>query len=341
MRLIQQALNGQKTNKVPIWIMRQAGRYLPEYMQTRGEAGDFLSLCYNPELACEVTMQPIRRYDFDAAILFSDILVIPHALGQEVRFVQGEGPKLDALTSLEDIEKLDISRIHDHLAPVYETVERIRENLDDEKTLIGFCGAPWTVACYMLEGGGSKEFLKIKDFAFRHEEAFQKLIDILVESSSAYLLKQVEQGANVIQLFDSWAGVLDAQSFQKWVIEPNSQIVKNLRAVHPDLQIIGFARGAGEKVADFAKGTKVNGVGLDTSMDRQWAAREVQGEFCVQGNLDPAIMRAGGKILDEHVISILDDLSDGPFIFNGGHGVIKDTPPEHVARVVELVRNYR
>lgn len=341
MRLIQQALNGQKTNKVPIWIMRQAGRYLPEYMQTRGEAGDFLSLCYNPELACEVTMQPIRRYDFDAAILFSDILVIPHALGQEVRFVQGEGPKLDALTSLEDIEKLDISRIHDHLAPVYETVERIRENLDDEKTLIGFCGAPWTVACYMLEGGGSKEFLKIKDFAFRHEEAFQKLIDILVESSSAYLLKQVEQGANVIQLFDSWAGVLDAQSFQKWVIEPNSQIVKNLRAVHPDLQIIGFARGAGEKVADFAKGTKVNGVGLDTSMDRQWAVREVQGEFCVQGNLDPAIMRAGGKILDEHVISILDDLSDGPFIFNGGHGVIKDTPPEHVARVVELVRNYR
>jgi uroporphyrinogen decarboxylase len=286
-------------------------------------------------------MQPIRRYDFDAAILFSDILVIPHALGQEVRFVQGEGPKLDALKSLDDILRLDQSRLHEHLAPVYETVSRIRENLSDDKTLIGFCGSPWTVACYMLEGGGSKEFLNIKNFAFQQEDAFKKLIDVLVAASSAYLLKQVQQGADVIQLFDSWSGVLDARSFQKWVIEPNAQIVKNLRAQYPDLQVIGFPRGAGEKLRDFADGTGVNGVGLDTSMNRQWAAEKVQGDYCVQGNLDPAIMRAGGKILDDHITCVLDDLSDGPFIFNCGHGVIKDTPPEHVARVVARVKNYK
>ena len=336
-------LNGRKKDRIPIWIMRQAGRYLPEYRELRKDAGGFLSLCYNPDWAAEVTLQPIRRFGFDAAILFSDILVIPHALGQDLTFTPGEGPKLNPIKNAHDVDRLEqeIENIDNTLGPIYQTVKNVRSKLDSEKALIGFAGAPWTVACYMVEGGGSKDFMTVKTFSFAQEKLFQRIIDIVATATIAYLKKQIEAGANAIQIFDSWAGVLDPISFEKWVTKPTQKIVNALKKDHPNIPIIGFARGSGLQLKSYGDQTKVNGLGLDTTIDRNWAASTLQDKYCLQGNLDPMILRVGGQIMEDHIQSILDDLSKGPFVFNCGHGIIKDTPIAHVERLVEIVKNYK
>ncbi len=334
MQKMLSVLEGKNLTPPPIWLMRQAGRYLPEYREIRAQAGDFLSLCFNPEWASEVTLQPIRRYDLDAAIIFSDILVTPYALGQEVRFVAGEGPKLG---------ELNIDKLHykpELLDPVYEALSRTRTALPEDKTLIGFCGAPWTVACYMVEGGSSKDWQKARLMAQTNREAFAALIDQLVEISAHYLCSQIEAGANCVQIFDSWSGALSESEFEKWVIEPTRNIIKSVRAKYPETPIIGFPKGAGAKAQRYVKETGVNAIGLDTSVPLD-QAQDLQ-RFCpVQGNLDPIALLTGGTHLTLEVNRILDSLSDGPMIFNLGHGVIKETSPENVAQVVEMVRNYK
>ena len=324
-------------DKLPWWMMRQAGRYLPEYRELRKEAGSFLDLVYNPKDACEVTMQPIRRYGMSAAILFSDILVIPHALGQQVQFVAGEGPKLSPL----NMQQLGYAKFNQTLSPIYETVSNVRTALSeeghDETALIGFAGAPWTVACYMIEGGGSKTFEKAKTFAYGRTEEFYELLDLLVESTTAYLLGQIKAGAEVIQLFDSWAGLLDEDAFKKFVIQPNKQIIKNLKNEYPDIPVIGFPRGAGTLYHAYVQETGVDGVGIDPSVSTKWAARVLQPHCVVQGNLDPVRLLCGGDHLVMAVEKIVSDLKDGPFIFNLGHGVIKETNPENVAFLKALL----
>ena len=314
----------------PWWMMRQAGRYLPEYRELRSQTGNFLDLVYNPEKACEVTLQPIRRYGMSAAILFSDILVIPDALGQEVTFVVGEGPKLSGL----NIEALNYTNFEDTLSPVYQTVSNVKQALvnegHDQTTLIGFAGAPWTVACYMIEGGGSKTFEKAKTFAYGDTERFYQLQDLLVEATTNYLLGQVRAGAEVIQIFDSWAGLLDEDAFRKFVIQPTKQIIQTLRNEAPDVPIIGFPRGAGTLYLPYVQETGVDGVGIDPSVSTKWAARILQPHCAVQGNLDPVRLLTGGDDLVMAVEKIIADLKDGPFIFNLGHGVIKDTDPQKV-----------
>lgn len=335
------ALNGETLSVPPIWLMRQAGRYLPEYRATRGEAGSFLDLCYNPDLACEVTLQPLRRYDFDAAILFSDILVIPQALGQYLAFKQGEGPQLEAIRDASGLGKLSIEGIHDTLGPVYETVSKLSSAIPSHTALIGFAGAPWTVATYMVEGKGSKDFANIRRFAYGDPEGFAKLIDILVEATTQYLLKQVEAGAECIQLFETWGGVLSETGFKRWVIEPTKQIVANLRAIHPDLPIIGFPRGAGLHLIDFKIQTGVTGVGLDSGVPLNWVAENLQKLGPVQGNLDPMLLITGGDAMFDETKRILDTLGKGPFIFNLGHGITPETPPEHVGQLVDFIRDYK
>lgn len=340
-----QVLNGQDTKKVPCWFMRQAGRYLPEYRALRSEAGGFLNMVYNPENASEITMQPIRRFQMDAAILFSDILVIPQALGQKLEFVAGEGPKLERLCKEEDLKNLDVNNIDQILSPVYETIKRTRQKLVnenfEEKTLIGFAGSPWTVATYMVEGGGSKTYETVKSWAYGDPVSFQKLMDILIASTSHYLIKQIEAGAEAIQLFDSWSGVLDEANFNKWVIEPTTQIVANIRVKYPDTPIIGFPRGAGTMSKIYAEKTDITAIGLDFMMPLDWACDNLQTMLPVQGNLDPITLLTGGKALETAALHILDSLSDKPFIFNLGHGVIKETPPEHVEQLVKIIRNYK
>lgn len=341
-KLINTLKGNNPPSTPPFWLMRQAGRYLPEYREIREQAGSFLDLCYNPSFATEVTMQPIRRYGMDAAILFSDILVTPHALGQDVRFVQGEGPKLEALRGAHDIEKLSMNKFHDVLAPVYETVSCIRKQLDEEgfteTALIGFAGAPWTVACYMIEGGGSKEFAHIKRWAYQDPESFQALMDLLSGASASYIIKQIEAGAEVIQIFDSWAGVLPQKEFEKWVIRPTISIVNTVRAAYPDIPIIGFPRGAGILYEDYARQTAIDGLSLDYSVPLR-QAQELQKILPAQGNLDPMALLAGGEALVNGVRDVLEALAkDGNFIFNLGHGIHKDTPPEHVELLAELIK---
>lgn len=334
MKKILQVLKGEQQSTPPIWLMRQAGRYLPEYMKIREQAGDFLTLCYTPDYASEVTLQPIRRFDFDAAIIFSDILVIPHALGQEVRFEKGEGPRLGTL----DVAKLSFDI--NHLNPVFEALAKTRAVLAADKTLIGFAGAPWTVACYMIEGKGSKDWEKVRNFAYRDEEGFQALISILVEATAEYLIKQVGAGANVLQIFDSWAGVLSEEQYHRWVIAPTAKIVELVKEASPDTPIIGFPRGSGEKIAAYISGTNVDAVSLDTSVS-MIQAKALQNLCPVQGNLDPVALLAGGTSLEKATQKILEELTGGPFIFNLGHGIIKETPPENVSRLVDIVRNFR
>lgn len=335
-------LNGKVVAPPPIWLMRQAGRYLPEYRATRKEAGSFLSLCYNPKLAAEVTLQPIRRYGFDAAILFSDILVIPDALGQPVRFEEGEGPKLEPIREVAGLSRLSTDRIHGHLAPVYETVARLRQDLPAETALIGFCGAPWTVATYMVGGEGSSDQAHARTFAYLDPAGFQSLIDILVEASVEYLSRQVESGANVLQIFDSWAGSLPEGEFARWVIAPTKRIVSGLASRHGNVPVIGFPRGASPRlVARFVAETGVSGVSCDTAMPLADMAEIQKGGVAVQGNLDPLLLVAGGAALDERVDEIIHALSAKPFIFNLGHGIVPQTPPDNVARLVDRVRAYR
>jgi len=333
------ALKGERISSPPVWLMRQAGRYLPEYRELRARKNGFLDMALDPEAACEITLQPIRRFGMDAAILFSDILMIPFALDQDLEFVPGEGPKLGDLPW----QSLDTEKIHVKLNPVYEAVERVREELKrhfPETALIGFAGAPWTVACYMVEGGGSKDFGETKTLAFQNEEQFQALIDVLIESTAAYLGRQIEAGAEAVQIFDSWAGVLDSTGFQKWVIEPNRRVIDKLKQAHPDIPVIGFPRGAGLLYEDFVKTAGVDAIGIDQMIPLGWVARTLQPYAAVQGNLDPFILRAGGAIMEERVRGICHDLSGGAHVFNLGHGVNKETPPEHVSDLIRIIREY-
>ncbi len=333
------ALAGAQPDRPPFWLMRQAGRYLPEYREIRARVGGFLELCYTPELAAEVTFQPIRRFGMDAAILFSDILVVPHALGQPVRFVEGEGPVLDPVRTGAAVAALELPRLHRHLAPVYETVERLHEGLPAETTLIGFAGAPWTLATYMAEGGTSKDFAQVKAFAFRDPAGFGALIDLLVEAVAGYLQRQIAAGAEVVQLFDSWAGVLDERSFERWVIEPTRRIVAALKQQAPDVPVIGFPRGAGYAYDRFVRETGIDAVSLDTTVPLTDALR-LQARCPVQGNLDPVALAVGGAALEREVAAILEGLARGPFAFNLGHGVLPVTPPENVSALATQLRQW-
>ncbi len=332
------ALRGEAITPPPVWLMRQAGRYLPEYRDVRRKAGGFLELCYTPEMAVEVTLQPIRRYGFDAAILFSDILVIPDGLGQPVRFEEGEGPKLDPIRDTAGLAQLSDERMHDRLAPVYETVRRLSQALPQEVTLIGFAGAPWTVATYMVEGGSSRDFAVTRAWSLSDPEGFGRLIDIVTAATADYLCRQIEAGAEAIQLFDSWAGVLPDDAFQRWVIEPNARIVSALKERFPDIPVIGFPRGAGVLYERYIEQTAVDAVSLDTTVPLSWAAERLQPKVTVQGNLDPQVLLAGGAALEHRAREIVATLGHGPFIFNLGHGIIKETPPENVAQLLDIIR---
>lgn len=332
------ALRGESLQPPPLWLMRQAGRYLPEYREIRGNVSGFLELCYTPELAVEVTLQPIRRYGFDAAILFSDILVVPDALGQAVRFEEGEGPKLDPVRDMAGVEALSEAGLHEHLAPVYETVRRLSVELPPEVTLIGFAGAPWTVATYMVEGGSSRDFANARRWGLFDPDGFSRLIELVTQATAAYLCRQVEAGAEVLQIFDSWAGVLSEGEFDRWVIAPTAKIVSTVRARHPDIPIIGFPRGAGVLYERYVVETGVDAVSLDSTVPLDWAARHLQDKVTLQGNLDPLLLLGGGEDMDREIRRILELLGSGPFLFNLGHGIIKETPPDNVARLVEVVR---
>jgi uroporphyrinogen decarboxylase len=332
------ALSGRRVTPAPIWLMRQAGRYLPEYKQLRTQAKNFLDFCFRPELAIEATLQPIRRYGLDAAILFSDILTIPWALGQDVQFLEGEGPKLQAIRSADDLRKLDPCGVVARLSPVYQTVSGVAAALPAETTLIGFAGAPWTVAAYMVEGTSSRDFLIAKTFGMDEAVAFDHLLDILVTSTIEHLSAQITAGAEVVQLFDSWAGVLAEEQFKRWVIAPTKAIVVGLRARHPTIPIIGFPRCAGGSLPLYARETGVTAVGLDTQVPLAWANNVLPSGLPIQGNLDPVALVVGGQVLRDAVRVVLDQAKDRPLIFNLGHGVPMTTPPEHVAQLVELVR---
>lgn len=332
------ALSGQPNSPPPIWLMRQAGRYLPEYREVRSKVASFLDLCRTPELAAEVTLQPLRRFDLDAAIVFSDILIVPYALGQKIEFVEGEGPRLDPIKNGKGLARLDAGSVEPRLAPVYETLERVCAGLPRSLPVIGFCGAPWTVATYMVEGHGSKDQAEARLFAYRERDDFQRLIDLLVETSADYLLNQVNAGASVIQIFDSWAGSLPENEFSRWCIEPTRRIVERLNGSAPDIPIIGFPRGSGPLALRYAKETGVDAIGCDTSLPLGWIRNELQPLLPVQGNLDPLLLVAGGAELDARVKSTLAALGNGPFIFNLGHGIQPDTPIAHVERLIRLVK---
>ncbi|CAA7614032.1 Uroporphyrinogen decarboxylase [Candidatus Terasakiella magnetica] len=335
------ALAGETLTPPPFWLMRQAGRYLPEYRATRAEAGSFLDLCYNPELATEVTLQPLRRYGFDAAILFSDILVIPDALRQQVAFKEGEGPVLTPIRSATDLDGLNISGLHDHLAPVYATVKKLSAAIPATTALIGFAGAPWTVATYMIEGSGSKDFSKAKTMMFGQPELFARLMALLIQATGDYLIRQIDNGAEAIQIFDTWAGALPEDQFERWVIAPTRVLVQRIRAERPGVPVIGFPRQAGVLYKRYITETGVSGVSIDSSVPLEWAAKELQPLCTLQGNLDPILLVAGGEALDAGIDRILKALGKGPFIFNLGHGITPPTPPENVARLAERVKAWK
>jgi uroporphyrinogen decarboxylase len=336
-RLIS-VLKGTPHSPAPMWLMRQAGRYLPEYRAVRETAGGFLKLCYTPELAAEVTLQPIRRYGFDAAILFSDILVVPDALGQGVRFLEGEGPQLDPVTSASDLARLDRTATGDKFARVFETVERVRRDLPPETTLIGFCGAPWTVATYMVGGKGSPDQAAARGWAYRDRVGFAQLIDLVVDTSIEYLDGQVRAGADVVQIFDSWAGNLPDDEFETWVVAPTRRIVTEVRQRHPGTPIIGFPRGMGTNAERYVEATGVDGLGCDTAVPLQAMRALASRGVAVQGNLDPLLLVAGGDAMRARIGATLAAMQGLPFIFNLGHGIVPQTPPEHVAELVALVR---
>ncbi len=334
-------LNGQKRQTPPIWMMRQAGRYLPEYREVRARAGGFLDLCFNPDFAAEVTMQPIRRFGFDAAIIFSDILVIPYALGRSVRFEAGEGPRLDPLDTPEKIATLATKADFGKLEPVYEALRRVRATLAPDVTLIGFCGAPWTVATYMVAGQGTPDQAPARMLAYRNPEAFSKIIDALVANSIEYLLGQLKAGADCVQIFDTWAGVLPPREFLRWSAAPTARIVKGVRAHVPDAKIIGFPRGAGAQLPTYIDATGVNAVSIDWTAEPSWIREHVQTKVAVQGNLDPLALIAGGAALDRAIDDVLANYDQGRLIFNLGHGIQPETPIAHVEQMVRRVRGER
>lgn len=332
-------MNGEALERRPIWLMRQAGRYLPEYREIRATAPSFLDFCYTPRLAAEATLQPIRRFGFDAAILFSDILVVPDALGQSVSFETGEGPRLAPIENEADFgrlfEKIDLDR----LGPVFETIDRVKSALPAETTFLGFCGAPWTVASYMIAGRGTPEQGPARMFAYQRPELFQRLIDRLVEASIDYLERQLDAGVEAVQIFDSWAGVLPALEFERWCEKPVAAIVSGLRRRRPGARIIGFPRNATSHLSGYAQATGVDVVGLDTSVAPAFVRGAVADSVPVQGNLDPLALIAGGEALDIAVRHVLETFRGRPHIFNLGHGILPQTPVAHVERLLRLVRS--
>ena len=338
-KLLVRALNGETLKVPPVWLMRQAGRYLPEYREVRKNSKNFLNFCYTPDLAVEVTHQPIRKYDFDAAIMFSDILVIPDALGQDVAFKEGEGPVLEPVRKADDLKILKVDDVLDHLSPVFEVIKRLRAELPQDKTLIGFAGAPWTVAIYMVEGRGGTMGERARIWAYQEPETFAQLMDTLVEATTRYLIEQVNAGAEVLQLFDTWSGLLSEDQFRKWVIEPTRRIVEGVHAVHPHIKFIGFPKGSGLLAHEFVQKTGVSGVSLDSNVPLSWARDVLQPITTVQGNLDNQLLVAGGDDLEITVRRIVETLNKGPFIFNLAHGIVPQTPPEHVQRVMDCIRS--
>lgn len=335
-RVVVNVLKGEAVFPPPLWMMRQAGRYLPEYREARKQAGSFLDLCYNPDLATEVTLQPIRRFGFEAAILFSDILVVPHALGRELRFEEGRGPQMEPISAA-GIAALDPSRFHVNLEPVYETVRRLRKALPEETTLLGFCGAPWTVATYMIAGHGTPDQGPARLFAYREPQAFRALLDLLADQSASYLIRQIEAGVDAVQIFDSWSGVLDEACFEAFCMAPVKRIVEQVRAKYPDVPVIGFPKGAGALYGRYRRETGVTALGLDWTVPLD-TARTYQQDGAVQGNLDPLRLVAGGRALEEGVKAILKSLGGGPLVFNLGHGIPPETPIAHVEAMVRQVR---
>ena len=337
---ILRALAGETLKTPPIWVMRQAGRYLPEYRKLRAKAGDFLSLCYNSELAAEVTLQPIERFKLDAAIIFADILLIPQALGSELSFLEGDGPRLSRISNKNDILKLKpANSIHEHLAPIYNTVSLVAEQLSPKVALIGFAGAPWTVATYMIAGKGTKDQGPAHKFLKEDKDSFEMLINLLTEATILYLSKQIDAGAEVIKIFDSWAGSLKGEDFVNYAIRPIKKIITVLNKLHPDVPIIAFPREAGLKYIDFANETGANCIAIDHSVDPEWAAKNLQIDSCIQGNLNPKHMVTGGKALLEETTKILDCFSNGPHIFNLGHGITPDGKPENFQLMIDRIRS--
>ena len=336
--LLLDTLRGANGSQRPIWLMRQAGRYLPEYRALRAEKGGFLALVYDSEAAAEITLQPIRRFGFDGAILFSDILIVPHAMGQDLEFLAGEGPRLSP--RLIDATLASLARVPSRLDPIYETVKRVRAGLGPDRTLLGFAGSPWTVATYMVAGEGSRDQHETRGFAYRDPGAFQAIIDAIVEVTVDYLARQAAAGAEAVQLFDSWSGSLAPAEFERWVIAPNAGIVAALRQRCPGLTVIGFPKGAGAKLPAYVRETGVHAVALDETVDPLWAAAALPLGLPVQGNLDPLLLEAGSDALEKQALRILDAFADRPHVFNLGHGIGQFTPVEHVERLLAVVRGW-
>ncbi|MGD1880721.1 MAG: uroporphyrinogen decarboxylase [Paracoccaceae bacterium] len=339
-KTILRALAGEVLPSPPIWMMRQAGRYLPEYRATRAEAGDFLSLCYKPDLAAEVTLQPIRRYGFDAAILFADILLVPQALGADLWFVTGEGPRLSTITEQRDFDALkSVADIHETLNPIYETVRILNRELPEETTLIGFAGAPWTVATYMIAGQGTPDQAPAHALMKANTQLFEALLDRITEATIEYLSAQIDAGAEVVKIFDSWAGSLKGDAFERYAVAPTKRITAEIKTRHPAIPVIGFPREAGDGYVGFAKATGVDCVALDNSVSTDWAAKHVQVDGCVQGNLASSHMVTGGQPLVDETRAIVRAFSNGPHIFNLGHGITPDADPENVQLMIDTVRS--
>ena len=338
-KLLLQAFEDHPSDRPPFWYMRQAGRYLPEYRKLRSEVPDFLRFCYTPELCVEAALQPLRRYHMDAAILFSDILVVPDALGCQVAFVEGQGPVLKPVRSAADVAALSVERLEEHLAPVFEAVRLLTRAIPTETAMIGFAGAPWTLAIYMVEGRGGTDCETARSWAYRDPDTFGDLIDLLVEATIVHLRRQIENGAELVQLFDSWAGVLPEMQFRSWVIGPTAEIVRRLKSDHPQVKIVGFPRNAGVRYLEYVEKTGVDGVSIDATTPLEWAASTLQKRCLVQGNLDNQALVVGGKAMGAQTLRIMEALAGGPFVFNLGHGIVPQTPPENVARVSDMIRS--
>jgi uroporphyrinogen decarboxylase len=334
--LLLDTLRGQAGSRRPVWLMRQAGRYLPEYRELRARKGGFLELVYDSEAAAEITLQPVRRFGFDGAILFSDILIVPYAMGQDLAFLAGEGPRLSP--RLADAALDALAAAPERLQPIYRTVGLVRERLDPETTLLGFAGSPWTVATYMVAGEGSRDHQLARTMAYRNSAAFQALVDAVVAVTIEYLSGQIDAGAEAVQLFDSWAGSLAPDQFERWVIAPTAAIADAVKARHPGVPVIGFPKGAGARLAAYARETGVDAIGLDETIDPVWAMHEVPEGMPVQGNLDPLLLLAGGEALEQRARWVLEALAGRPHVFNLGHGIDKETPIEHVERLLAVVR---
>ncbi|MGE8142420.1 uroporphyrinogen decarboxylase [Novosphingobium sp. NPDC080210] len=337
--LLLDTLRGKNVRPRPSWLMRQAGRYLPEYRALRAEKGGFLALVYDSEAAAEITIQPLRRYGMDGAILFSDILIVPYAMGQDLEFLVGEGPHLSP--RLVDVALSSLHAVPERLTPIYDTVKLVRAQLPADKTMLGFAGSPWTVATYMVAGEGSRDQHVTRELAYRDPAAFQAIIDAIVGVTIEYLAGQIMAGAEAVQLFDSWAGSLSPAQFERWVIAPNAAIASAINARFPDVPVIGFPKGAGEKLPAYARETGVQAIGLDETIDPLWAHKVLPEGLPVQGNLDPLLLLAGGDEMERQALHILETFADRPHVFNLGHGIGQTTPVEHVGQLLNLVRNWR